>query len=130
MEKYATILAALDALPPAQQKLAASAAWQPRNGCGCLFGTVIPDYPRDVWSTVDFRMALTLGPEKRGSGLDAARRWFDTVGLTLEDVSELQRYNDACLGDEVFPSEDHAARERFRRVRAYVAACATTWAEP
>lgn len=128
--KYAKILAAIEALPPSQRKLSGSAAWQPRNGCGCLFGTVVPKYPRDRWSTVDFRLALMLGPEKRGPGLNAARQWFEEVGLTLEDVGRIQSYNDACLVDDAFPSEEAACRERFRRVRDYVAGLAATEAPP
>lgn len=123
MGKYAKILAALDALPPEAQRLTLRAAWSTRLNCGCLFGTLIPGYPRDTWSLVDFRNAYARTGRSTADDphLGPAGRWFGEVGLTYEDVDALQTFNDMCLDGEEHATEQSACAARFRRVREHVA---------
>lgn len=100
----------MDQVEPDQRRLASEVAWDPKVGCGCIFGTIYPDTPRVSGGRtfIDFGTSYSA-PE--GPWDLKFKEWSKQIGLTLSDVENLQCVNDDFL--------DEDPTERWARVRRY-----------
>lgn len=116
----------MDAVPEANRRLARHDAWRPDLGCGCVFGTLFPGTPRDESSRINFATAIKRGEEPERQlpphdypwVIEPFTAWAHSLGLTQQEVFDLQKYNDHCPAT-------HSRTEpiwdmRWRLVYAYV----------
>lgn len=101
MRPWARIKELMDAVPEEKRRLIGGVAWSPVDQCGCIFGTLFPDTPKDTGSTtsMDFRSMFQYVHSESSQWeyakeAEAFQAWARGLGLTYYDVWDLQEWND------------------------------------
>lgn len=113
----------MDAVPEERRRLLRFDSWRSDLDCGCVFGTIYPSTPRIESSRINFRELLRKGEGAPGRSdyeflVEPFTTWAHGLGLTLREVTDLQRMNDYC---DATPRHDKDVRvARWELVYAYV----------
>lgn len=119
---HTRLLDLLDAVPAAERALLSGIAWDDRLGCGCFFGHFWREHLRSPGSpgrwSVNFVNAFA---EPAMSVLPGFRQWAEGLGLTLDNVQQLQEANDRFHHGI---NDAGIAQSRYAHMRAFVACLA------
>lgn len=117
MTLWQKVLALMDAVSESERRLAFQDAWNPYLGCGCLFGTLYPNTPRNAPRSIVMDFAENFYSKSHPAPwMRGFRDWAESQGLDRATVATLQSVNDSSpLG-----MGDAGRTARWTYVRRYV----------